>query len=68
MISLDVLEKYYQDGLLLKQTHSIYDLTIWNFSPKVRYDRLWDDIIIQCRGLVTNTNKNIVERPSKKEE
>lgn len=66
MISLDVLEKYYQDGLLLKQTHPKYDLTIWNYSPKVQYDRLWDDITIQCRGLVTNSKGKIVARPFKK--
>ena len=66
MISLDVLEKYYQDGLLLRQTHPNYDLTIWNYSPKVQYDRLWDDITIQCRGLVTNSEGKIVARPFKK--
>ena len=63
---LNTLEKYYQDGLLLKQTHPIHDLTIWNYSPKVQYDRLWDDITIQCRGLVTNSKGEIVARPFKK--
>ena len=66
MISLKELEKYYQNGLLQKQIHPKYDLTIWNYSPKVQYDRLWDDITIQCRGLVTNSNGDIVARPFKK--
>jgi RNA ligase len=66
MVSLKDLEKYYQDGLLLKQTHPKYDLTIWNYSPKVQYERLWDEITIQCRGLVTNSNGEIVARPFKK--
>jgi RNA ligase len=63
---LKILEKYYQDGLLLKQTHPIHDLTIWNYSPKVQYDRLWDDITMQCRGLVTNSKGDVVARPFKK--
>jgi RNA ligase len=63
---LNTLEKYYQNGLLLKQTHPTYDLTIWNYSPMVQYDRLWDDITIQCRGLVTNSKGEIVARPFKK--
>ena len=63
---LSTLEKYYQNGLLLKQTHPKYDLTIWNYSPKVQYDRLWDNITIQCRGLVTNSLGEIVARPFKK--
>ena len=66
MISLQELEKYYQDGLLLKQTHPNHDLIIWNYSPKVQYDRLWDDITIQCRGLVTNSKGEIIARPFKK--
>ncbi len=63
---LETLEKYYQDGLLLKQTHPIHDLTIWNYSPKVQYDRLWDDVTMQCRGLVTNSKGEIIARPFKK--
>jgi RNA ligase len=63
---LDTLEKYYRNGLLQKQTHPTLDLTIWNYSPKVQYERLWDDITIQCRGLVTNSKGEIVARPFKK--
>jgi RNA ligase len=63
---LDILEKYHKDGLLLKQTHPNFDLTIWNYSPKVQYERLWDDITMQCRGLVTNSKGHIVARPFKK--
>ena len=63
---LSTLEKYYNDGLLHKQTHPTLDLTIWNYSPKVQYERLWDDITIQCRGLVTNSKGEIVARPFKK--
>ena len=63
---LATLEKYYKDGLLHKQTHPTLDLTIWNYSPRVQYERLWDEITIQCRGLVTNTKGEIVARPFKK--
>ncbi len=63
---LSTLEKYYKDGLLLKQAHPTLDLTIWNYSPKVQYERLWDDITMQCRGLVTNSKGEIVARPFKK--
>jgi len=63
---LNTLETYYQNGLLHKQTHPKYDLTIWNYTPKVQYERLWDDITLQCRGLVTNSKGDIVARPFKK--
>jgi RNA ligase len=63
---LPTLEKYHKDGLLHKQTHPTLDLTIWNYSPKVQYERLWDDVTIMCRGLVTNSKGEIIARPFKK--
>jgi len=63
---IEVLEKYHNDGLLHKQTHLTLDLTIWNYSPKVQYERLWDDITMQCRGLVTNSQGKVIARPFKK--
>ncbi len=50
---IETLEKYYEDGLLHRQVHPTLDLTIWNYSPKVQYEKLWDEVTIQCRGLVT---------------
>jgi hypothetical protein len=63
---LRTLEEYHDKGLLFKQTHPTLDLTIWNYTPKVQYERLWDDITIQCRGLVTNSEGKIIARPFKK--
>ena len=63
---LGILERYHKDGLLHKQTHPTLDLTIWNYSPKVQYERLWDEITVQCRGLVTNSKGEIVAKPFKK--
>ena len=60
------LEKYYEDGLLYKQTHPTLPLTIWNYTAKVQYENTWDEITLQCRGLVTDNEGNIVARPFKK--
>ena len=59
---LERLEQYYNDGLLVKQTHPTKDLTIWNYSRKVQFDRLWDEVTTMCRGLVTNDEGKIVAR------
>lgn len=63
---IEILERYHDEGLLLKQTHPTLDLTIWNYNPSVQYEGLWDDITMQCRGLITNSQGNIVARPFKK--
>ena len=63
---IEILNKYYEDGLVLKQTHPTLPLIIWNYSPRVQYEQLWDDITIQTRGLVTDINGVVVARPFKK--
>jgi RNA ligase len=60
---IEKLEQYHKDGLLQKQIHPTLDLTIWNYSVSVQYERLWDEITVQCRGLVTNSKGEIVARP-----
>lgn len=60
---IETLEKYYQNGLIQKQTHPTLPLSIWNYSPKVQYDNLWDEVTLMCRGLVTDNDGKIVARP-----
>ncbi len=61
-IDIDIFEKYEKKGLIKRQKHPNLDLFIWNYTPKTQYDRLWDDLTISCRGLVTNKKGNIVAR------
>lgn len=66
-LDLSILQKYYDDGLLIKQTHPSLPLTIWNYSRTTEYERKWDDVTIMCRGLVThNETGDIIARPFKK--
>ena len=62
----DVLNGYYEKGLVYKQRHPTLPLTIWNYSEKVQYEGLFNEITLQTRGLVTEENGNIVARPFKK--
>lgn len=63
---LEKLNKYYEDGLLYKQVHPTLPLTIWNYSEKVQYENLWDEVTISARGLVTDDKGDIVATPFKK--
>ena len=63
---IKVLNKLYEDGLLYKQTHPTLPLTIWNYAPKVQYENIWTQLLMMCRGLVTDENGNVVARPFKK--
>jgi hypothetical protein len=63
---LEKLNKYYEDGLLYKQVHPTLPLTIWNYTEKVQYENLWDEVTLMCRGLVTDHTGDIVATPFKK--
>lgn len=61
-----MIDKYYNNGWLIKQNHPVLPLTIWNYSQITQYQRYWDEITMQCRGLVTDNDGLIVARPFKK--
>lgn len=66
-MNLQTLEKYYEEGWLIKQTHPNLPLTIWNYSQQTQYEGKWDEITLQCRGLVTmNETGEVVARPFRK--
>jgi len=66
-MNLETLHRYYEDGLLYKQTHPTLPLTIWNYTEKVQYEGLWDEVTLQCRGLITeDTTGTILVRPFNK--
>jgi hypothetical protein len=64
---LETLERYYNEGWLIKQTHPELPLTIWNYSQTTQYAGKWDEVTLMARGLVTdNETGEIVGRPFKK--
>ena len=66
-MNIETLNRYHEDGWLYKQTHPTLPLTIWNYTEKVQYEGLWDEVTLQCRGLITeNTTGRVLVRPFKK--
>lgn len=66
-IDLDVLNKYVKDDLLVVQHHYSYPLSIYNYSRKTQYEGKWDEITLQCRGLIIDRNTGeIIARPFRK--
>ena len=66
-ITVKILEEYHERGLLYKQHHPNLPLTIWNYTEKVQYEGLWDEITMSCRGLITeDTTGKVIIQPFKK--
>jgi len=43
--------------------HPDRDLFIYNYTAKAQYDRVWNEITLQCRGLILDASGNIIARP-----
>jgi RNA ligase len=48
------------------QKHPEFDLYIYNYTAKAQYDKIWNEITTQTRGLILDKDLNIVARPFKK--
>ena len=60
---LDILNKYIADGLVVKQDHPSLPISIYNYSRTCQYESKWDDITINCRGLVLDKDGEVVAKP-----
>jgi len=54
------------ERLIIVQKHPDADLFIYNYTNKAQYERVWNDITLQSRGLILDADLNIVARPFKK--
>ncbi len=54
------------ERLISVQKHPDANLFIYNYTAKAQYDRVWNEITLQCRGLILDADLNIVARPFKK--
>jgi RNA ligase len=61
--NLEVLEEYIDKGLVVKQNHPTLSLSIYNYSRTTQYDSMWDDITLNCRGLVLDLEGNVIAKP-----
>jgi RNA ligase len=62
----EILEKYYNEGWVIKQIHPTKDLIIWNYSRATQWEKHWDEVTLLARGLVTNGKGKIIARGMKK--
>jgi len=64
--TIDQLEAAAADGRVSVQRHDSAPLRIYNYTPKVQYDRLWCDVTKSSRGLILDNDGQIVARPFRK--
>lgn len=61
-----LLKQMIDEGYVATQKHPSADLWIYNYTAKAQYEKVWNEITMQCRGLILNSRLEIVARPFKK--
>lgn len=62
-VDIDRLNQYHFDGKLRHSAHPDRDLHVWCYSQATVFNSEWDDITRLCRGLVTDSDGNVLSRP-----
>lgn len=57
------LQAAISEGLVRARQHPTLDLTIYNYSERAQYERIWNQVTRNCRGLIVNGAGEVVARP-----
>ncbi|QNN99222.1 RNA ligase [Streptomyces phage Faust] len=66
IFSVEDLQAAIEDGWVRVQTNEDQTLSIYNYTEVAQYRRYWNDVTLNCRGLILDNDMNIVARPWKK--
>lgn len=51
------------DGYVSERKHPEHELYIYDYSMHAQIDKVWNDVTMQCRGLILDKSKNVIARP-----
>ena len=57
------LQQLIADRLLMVQKHPTASLFIYNYTSQTQYNNAWNEITLQCRGLILDENGHVIARP-----
>ena len=60
--NINTLNKYKKEGWIMAHEHKTLPLIIWNYTQATQYEGNWDNITLHCRGMVTDTEGNVVAK------
>lgn len=66
MIDKELLQRMIDEKYINVTKHPTADLYIYNYTAKTQYDKIWNEVTLQCRGLILDGEGNVVARPFRK--
>jgi len=65
-ISVSLFREHEKQGLITCRQHPTHDLLIWNYTQHCQFEKAWNEVTLQARGLITKPDGTIVARPFRK--
>jgi RNA ligase len=63
---LNEIDNLINEGYISRRKHPTENLFILNYTPKTQYESFWNELTLQCRGLIVDSDFNIKARCFKK--
>jgi RNA ligase len=63
MVNINLLEKMVEEDLVNATDHPTLPITIFNYSKFCQFKKEWNEITLQCRGLILDDNYNVIAKP-----
>lgn len=60
------LRQNIEQGYVSERKHPQAPYYIYNYTPSAQFDQVWNEITLNCRGLILDEAGNIIARPFKK--
>jgi T4 RnlA family RNA ligase len=64
--TIDLLQEMIDANYINKLKHKDTDLYLYNYNASAQYEKVWNEVTLNCRGLILDENFNIIARPFKK--
>ena len=62
-MNITALNKMITAGYIKVNQHPTEELFIYNYSETAQFERVWNDITLQCRGLILDGKGKVIARP-----
>lgn len=62
-LELSNLDQLIEDGYITKRKHPTEDLYIYKYTAMAQYSKMWNPTTMACRGLILDSDNNVIARP-----
>jgi RNA ligase len=63
MKNKELLIEMINEGFVMKNKHPNHDLYIYNYTQKTQFERVWNEVTLACRGLILDSEYNVIAKP-----